>query len=162
VNDKYASFSPCILTGLLDAYLENEGFKSEIIDLEVDRYTAADLKIKLQEIKPRWVGILATGVNVSASTQSMPSVINLFKEVLTDLKKIQNFYTFVYGGHPTVLPLRTLQETSADYVVIGEGYSTVTRLLQIKKETKINEINGLAYMEAGQFIKTPSVELIDM
>jgi anaerobic magnesium-protoporphyrin IX monomethyl ester cyclase len=162
VNDKYASFSPCILTGLLDAYIENEGFKSEIIDLEVDRYTPTELTAKLKNINPKWVGVLATGVNVSASTQSMPSVINLFNDVLLDLAKELNFKTFVYGGHPTVLPLRTLQETSADLVIIGEGYKTVTQLLGSQEDIDFNGINGLAFISSGQLVKTSSVELIDV
>lgn len=162
VNEKYASFSPCILTGLLDSFLEQEGFKSEIIDLEVDRYTPIEIETKLKEINPRWVGVMATGVNVSASTQSMPSVINLFSRVLGNLSKQMDFKTFVYGGHPTVMPFRTLKETFADYVVVGEGYETVVKLLETKGVRNPEAIKGLAYMKGDEMVRTPSVELIDV
>jgi anaerobic magnesium-protoporphyrin IX monomethyl ester cyclase len=160
VNEKYASFSPCILTGLLDSYIESKGFKSEIIDLEVDRLNSSDLKAILNELKPSWVGVLATGVNVSASTQSMPSVIDLFKNVLSDL----NFKTFVYGGHPTVLPRRTLDETNANVVIVGEGYHTVVNLLQLTDSYDFSKISGLAFYnsDSGNFEKTASVDLIDV
>jgi radical SAM superfamily enzyme YgiQ (UPF0313 family) len=160
VNEKYASFSPCVLTGLLDSYIESKGFKSEIIDLEVDRLSSSEIKTIIHDLNPRWIGVLATGVNVSASTQSMPSVIHLFENVLIDL----GIKTFVYGGHPTVLPKRTLDETKADVVIVGEGYHSVVQLLQTNDINDFSKINGLAFYsnQSRNFEKTASVELIDV
>jgi radical SAM superfamily enzyme YgiQ (UPF0313 family) len=160
INEEYASFSPCILTGLLDSFVESKGFKVSIIDLEVDRFSKDELRSQILNLKPKWVGVLATGVNVSASTQSMPAVIDLYKNVLSSLE----VNSFVYGGHPTVLPQRTLDETSAEVVVVGEGYESVCNLLSSSNPSDFFNIKGLAFYhyETKQFIKTESVELIDV
>ena len=74
----------------------------------------------------------------------MPAVMEFFNDIVTKLP--DSIKTFVYGGHPTVLPERTLEETSADYVIIGEGYETILLLLKglINNEC-VDQIEGIAY-----------------
>lgn len=163
VDETYTSKSPCILTGIIDAYVESKGFVSKIIDLEVEQLTDKQLTEIISRMSPAWVGVMATGVNVSASTQSMPAVIDVFNN---SLKKLE-CKTFVYGGHPTVLPERTLKETGADLVIVGEGYETIIQLLDHHGD-KYEEIDGVAYYltsaETGQkkFVKNKSRALFDI
>jgi radical SAM superfamily enzyme YgiQ (UPF0313 family) len=42
----------------------------------------------------------------------------------------RGYRVFIHGGHPTVLPERTLRESGADFVVVGEGYDSIVRLHQ--------------------------------
>jgi len=141
---KFASTTPDFLLGLVDSYIESKGFVSSIIDLDVTAISEKKLLDLISSLQPKLVGVFSTGVNVSASTQTMPAVIEFFKDVAPKLP--DSIKTFVYGGHPTVLPERTLDETNADFVIIGEGYETIELLLKGLIDKKpVGNIEGLAY-----------------
>jgi radical SAM superfamily enzyme YgiQ (UPF0313 family) len=144
--ENFASTTPDFLLGLVDAYIEDNGFTSVVIDLDVSSITSADLIDLISTLNPKLVGVFSTGVNVSASTQTMPAVIEFCKDIVPMLpKKIK---TFVYGGHPTVLPERTLRETAADFIIIGEGYETILTLLgNLINNKNTDDIEGLAYIQ---------------
>ncbi len=141
-----ASTTPDVLLGLVDSYIESNGVTSVIIDLDITDIPRQSLIDKIIGLNPKFVGVFATGVNVSASTQTMPSVISFFKDIAIGFPS--DIKTFVYGGHPTVLPERTLRETSANYVIIGEGYDTILALLKntINKKS-IEDVKGIAYIK---------------
>jgi len=161
-----ASTTPDVLLGLVDSYLESKGIVSVIIDLDVTSISQQDLLRVIIELNPKFVGVFATGVNVSASTQTMPSVISFFKDIAVNLPN--NIKTFVYGGHPTVLPGRTLEETHADYVIIGEGYDSILSLVQNTISNKnIEGIDGIAYIKVDllgnkSIVVNPMPPMIDL
>ena len=144
--EKFASTTPDFLLGLVDAYIESNGFTSVVIDLDITSISELDLLSLISKLKPKLLGIFSTGVNVSASTQTMPAVIEFCSDIAPKLP--DTIKTFVYGGHPTVLPERTLEETSADYVIIGEGYETILMLLRnLINNESVDDIEGLAYVK---------------
>ena len=144
--ESLASTTPDILLGLVDAYVESNGLTSVIIDLDITKISEQDLLSLIAKLNPKLLGVFSTGVNVSASTQTMPAVIDFFKDIVVNLT--DKIKTFVYGGHPTVLPERTLKETSADYVIIGEGYEAIVLLIKsLIKGTNVNNIDGIAYIK---------------
>ena len=144
--ESLASTTPDVLLGLVDAYVESNGLTSVIIDLDITKISAQDLLSLITKLSPKLLGVFSTGVNVSASTQTMPAVIDFFKDIVVNLT--DKIKTFVYGGHPTVLPERTLKETSADYVIIGEGYEAIVLLIKsLIKGTNVNNIDGIAYIK---------------
>ena len=165
VNDKinsygvtssdYAAIAPNIPMGLLDAYVTGQGITSVMIDADAD-HLSFDVEIeKIIEAKPLLVGIIISGSNPSASTQTMSGVIKFFKEL--KLREL-SFSTFIYGGHPTVLPERSLNETGADYVVIGEGYESVTKLYKcLEKNLPLDDVPGLGFFKKGVFRMTPTL-----
>ena len=142
--EKFTSTTPDFLLGLVDSYIESNGYISIVIDLDVKKISEIDLLSIISKLNPKLLGVFSTGVNVSASTQTMPAVIEFFNDIVTKLPN--SIKTFVYGGHPTVLPERTLEETNADYVIIGEGYETIFSLLKglINNEC-VDQIEGIAY-----------------
>ena len=144
--EKFASTTPDFLLGLVDSYIESNGFTSVVIDLDITSISELDLLSLISKLKPKLLGIFSTGVNVSASTQTMPAVIEFCSDIAPKLP--DTIKTFVYGGHPTVLPERTLKETSADYVIIGEGYETILILLRnLINNESVDDIEGLAYVK---------------
>ena len=144
--ESLASTTPDVLLGLVDAYVESNGLTSVIIDLDITKISAQDLLSLITKLSPKILGVFSTGVNVSASTQTMPAVIGFFKDIAINLP--DQIRTFVYGGHPTVLPERTLKETSADYVIIGEGYETILLLTKnLISNVSIDNIDGIAYVK---------------
>lgn len=159
--NEYAAIAPNIPMGLLHAYADVHNVPIEMIDSEIEQYSIEELLDKLEELKPQLVGIIATGPNPSASTMSMVGVINFFNQ-LKQRKNIK-FKTFIYGGHPTVLPERSLCETGADFALIGEGYEALVGLYQhICGEKALEEINGLGYFKNGKYIQCDPPELIDI
>ena len=163
---QFTSTTPDFLLGLVDSYIESKGYVSAIIDLDVTKISEQDLLALIVSLKPKLVGVFSTGVNVSASTQTMPAVIEFFNDVVPKIPS--SIKTFVYGGHPTVLPERTLDETNADYVIIGEGYETIFLLLKgLINDESVGNIEGLAYRKEdllGNITNTinPMPKMIDV
>lgn len=156
--NEFAAIPPNIPMGLLDSYMNSKGVETDIIDAEIEGYTYEELIEKILEKDPALVGVIACGANPSASTQSMVGVIRLFEKI--NLLKDVSFKTFIWGGHPTVLPERTLRETKADFVIIGEGYDTSVGLFEhITKGKSLSEIPGLAYYDDDKFMFNPASPL---
>lgn len=159
--NKFSAVPPNIPLGLLDAYMVSKGVPTEVIDAEVEDLTYDELVDRLLEEDPVLVGVIACGANPSASTMSMVGVIKLFDK-LNALKDIP-FKTFVWGGHPTVLPERTLRETKADYVIVGEGYETTVGLYEhLTKGKSMSDVPGVAYYDGETMAINPSTGLIDV
>ncbi len=163
--ESLSAIAPNIPMGLLDAYLESVGIEVVVIDSDRDNLEVEELIQKIIEIDPAVVGVVASGSNPSASTMSMVGVLMFFDKV----KQFQgfNYTTFVYGGHPTVLPQRTLDETDADFVVIGEGYSSIEGIYNHKVKTQsLADIPGVAYYDQFRTFKShksdPLVNLDDL
>ena len=158
--NSFSAIAPNVPLGLLDAYLASKGIESVIIDSDVERLTITDLLNRLDEEDPVLVGVIACGSNPSASTMSMVGVQRFF-ETLSARKT--SYRTFVWGGHPTVLPQRTLTETSADWIVLGEGYETLVGLFQhVTKGHRLSDIAGLAYYHNGHYCFQPPPPLVDL
>ena len=132
-----AAIAPNIPLLLLDSYLTSKDIDVVIIDSDAQNLSIQELILKLEKIDPCLIGVISTGSNPSASTMSMVGVIKFFEEYNRNLEKIAP--TFILGGHPTVLPKRSLIETNSDFVVIGEGYEAVEGLYEFvngKKKRK--------------------------
>ena len=78
---KFASTTPDFLLGLVDSYIESKGFVSSIIDLDVTEISEKKLLALISSLQPKLIGVFSTGVNVSASTQTMPAVIEFFNDL---------------------------------------------------------------------------------
>ena len=84
-------------------------------------------------------------------------------QIFQDLKDIDHeFLTFVCGGHPTVLPERTLRELGSDFVVLGEGYQAMCDLIEYSKNKIKKEISSVSYLDNGKFYSTEINELADI
>jgi anaerobic magnesium-protoporphyrin IX monomethyl ester cyclase len=158
-TNKYAAIQPNITMGLLDSYLESKGIEVQMID-ETSGLTIQQMTDLIEKEQPILFGVIAMGANPSASTMSMVGAIKFFK-TLGDRKGLSK--GFIQGGHPSVLPQRTLDETGADFVIRGEGYQTIERLyhdLFYRKD--YSRIPGLAFYKHTRYIDNGFAELIDV
>lgn len=159
--DQLSAIAPNIPMGMLDSYLTMHDVPVEIIDSDVENLDIDGLLERLLDKEPPLVGIIATGANPSASTMSMVGVIRFFEKF--NALKEKPFPVFVLGGHPTVLPERTLRETGADFVVIGEGYEAIAGLYKhVTEGAALSSVAGIAYFDKERFVHNAMPELIDL
>jgi radical SAM superfamily enzyme YgiQ (UPF0313 family) len=132
----------------LSARVKQDGFKTALLDLGIEKQPWNLLREKLEELRPRRIGITST--------------TPLFFEV-RDIAKISRetlgeTVTIIYGGpHAVALPEENLKETKIDICVIGEGEETLTEILRGKK---LSEIKGIFYKEGDKILSTTAREFI--
>ena len=162
--DEFAAVAPNIHLGLLHAYLKSKGVDVEIIEADVDMVPMNQLIDILKQKNPLLFGVICSGVNPSSSTMTMAGVVDFFEFFH---KSDLDIKTFIWGGHPTVLPERSLNETGVDFIVRGEGFETLEKLYDaLCHDTDLTGIPGLSYFESDQqekktFLQTPDAALIE-
>lgn len=114
----------------------------------------ADLKQTLDYIKefnPNIIGI----------TAATPNIANAFK-LASEVKKINENIKIILGGpHPTVAPKNCLDNKFIDFILIGEGESTIKELIGcMESNGDFSKINGIGFLKEGKAVITPKRELI--
>ncbi|MHB8066518.1 MAG: B12-binding domain-containing radical SAM protein [Desulfobaccales bacterium] len=87
-------------------------------------------------------------IGITATTTAFDAIIALGRL----LKQASPQVPLVLGGpHPSALPERSLRETGADFVAVGEGEVTFSELILALKqgEKRFDGIDGLAFLEPG-------------
>ncbi len=161
--DELSAIQPNITMGLLDAYCKSKGIEVEMLD-ETRDFSIPEYCDYIRQEAPILAGVICSGANPSSSTMSMTGVIKFFKEY--NKNSCIKTTTFVYGGHPSVLPERTLKETGSDYIIIGEGYQTIVDLYKFLTSFgcpyRAKNIKGLAFYSNENYINTGFSDLIDI
>ncbi|MBF0485975.1 MAG: radical SAM protein [Candidatus Omnitrophica bacterium] len=145
-SDEFSAIAPNIQMGLLAEYIKSQGIDVVMVESDVDGISYDGLIDIAVKENPVALGIICSGANPSSSTMVMAGVVDFFARFHERGIKIKNF---IWGAHPTVLPERTLRETGADFVVRGEGYSTITDLthfLSGASHKRLGSISGLSYL----------------
>lgn len=123
----------------IGAVLEKGNDKVKIFDLTLDPEKPLEHKIEdILRFSPDVVGISAMSHNYGNA---------LF--IASILKKMD--CKIVFGGpHPTIMPEEILKKEFIDFVVIGEGEETFSRLChEIDGSNNYKDIDGLCYKENG-------------
>jgi radical SAM superfamily enzyme YgiQ (UPF0313 family) len=155
-SDKYSAIQQNIYMGLLGSYIKSKGIAVEIIE-ETCGLTINELCEYIHKYSPKLIGVVCSGANPSSSTMSMVGAIKFFNEFNKNKGDIK---TFICGGHPTVLPERTLNETGVDFVIRGEGYETIVKLYN---NTLPDNLEGIAFKQKdGTFFIGNIPSLIDV
>ena len=122
-------------------YLISSGINAEVLDAEANNYTVQQTIDCILDKKPTIMGI-------SAFTTKMDSAISIIQGL-----KATDIITVIGGNHASTIPLQTLQETGADYLVRGEGYSSLLAICLAYKNIRpynsdiIETIPGLCYLD---------------
>ncbi len=172
----YRDYFPIGLT-YLAAVLEKEGHQVKVYDAEhnpevvylsystrAERYNnylnaLKNLKHRIwqearevmEEFNPDLVGISVMTVKY------VPALL------LADLaKKVNPSCIVVFGGsHPTVLPEQTIENSSIDFVIRGEGELTLSELVKgLVEGGSLSDIPGLSYKHNGKVMHSPQRELV--
>lgn len=142
---------------VVDATVEGWRNSNETNDIYYLGLSHDALKKRIEEIKPRVVGI---SVTFSVNSESAFNVAVL-------VKKIDEKIIVVMGGpHVTVRPKETLMSSCVDFVVIGEGEETMQELMEKIENNSINDssvlsaIKGIGYKKVNQAVINPRRPLI--
>jgi radical SAM superfamily enzyme YgiQ (UPF0313 family) len=150
--------------GYLASHLKKAGFEPFIFDGLLQNITNKELLEQIIAYKPDIVGI---------------TCLTAFYWEAVDLARLikQNNIKCILGGtHPTFLPYETLEETSADFVLCGEGEKAFIELLESNFKSDIrgiysrNDLLNNKKKPVGEFaenifkldeIEMPAWELLD-
>lgn len=141
--------SPLLSLLYLAGYLEQNGYSdTKIFDMDAMRLTWSEVRELFLKEKPDIVGI-------SGTTFATPALIKTAQIVRQALPKC----LIIAGGYgPSNEPEKTLKMAPIDFVVIGEGETT---LLELVKDWEANHckspdyIKGIAFInQVGEFIMT--------
>ena len=118
--DEFSAVQPNIYMHILESvYNHVKKIPCTSIHMEADKMTNEDVIRWISRLKPEKVGVICSGSNPSASTMTMVGAIDLCKAIKKALPKQ---HVFIWGGHPTVMPQRTKDETGVDEVIVGDDF----------------------------------------
>lgn len=124
------------------AYLREKGIPVSVTDL-------AGLP------EEHWLIPDADIYGISTTTPQYPYALKVIKK----LRSRQKCKIVLGGVHPILLPKRTLKETKADHIVVGEGEKAIERIYLGKEKRKI--IYEPLIKNIDEF-PAPAVDLIDI
>jgi anaerobic magnesium-protoporphyrin IX monomethyl ester cyclase len=135
------------------AAVRKAGVEVHVYDAMTKGVKHEDIKKKIKEIKPDYVG-------TTAVTCSSPDSLEIIKYT----KKINPEIVTVMGGiHPTFMyeELFQLSKGALDFVVRGEGEYTITELLTaLEKGTDLSKVKGIAYQREDKIVATAARPLM--
>lgn len=121
----------------LATFVSGADVEVEIIDMELEPAEIFNLKKKNPDI-----------VGITAMTPVMPSAADI-----SEIAKDFGAMVILGGVHPTVLPEESLNETSADIVVRGEGEITLKSVLaRLGDDSNLKGVKGISYKNDGGIV----------
>ncbi|MBN1913981.1 MAG: cobalamin-dependent protein [Candidatus Omnitrophica bacterium] len=131
------------------SYLEQQGHKVSILDLQAEELNSDEFKERIKNINPAFAGITSTTVESEAALL----IARLIKE-------INPMIMVILGGvHPSIMPEEMLKDPAVDFVARGEGEYTLSELLTKGKD--ISSISGLSYRFGQSFKHNPDRPFIE-
>lgn len=137
----------------ISGYLKQQNIKNYLFDA-----TFSNQEKQLDFIAQKKPKVVALYVNLMTKI----NVIKLIKILKTDAN--YGFPKLVLGGPDVTYNLENYLKAGAHYIVIGEGEQTMTELYTAISENKsITSVNGIAYLEKNNVIKTaPRTKIKDL
>ena len=128
-----------LLDALVEAPYKNKPYSKEMILVGL---SFEDIIAQIKEYKPDLVGISCI------FTSQFISVVALAKLIK---EQVDPEIVIVTGGtHPSFLPERSLNESIADYIILGEGEITFKELINVHNQNgKIENLDGIAFRDNG-------------
>jgi|TARA_B100001964_G_scaffold221582_1_gene265734 magnesium-protoporphyrin IX monomethyl ester (oxidative) cyclase len=153
----------------------------------LNEYASEDYLVTIEDINTKYVVESEGYVDCNVMDRMMESVISdteydiigISSAFVNNLDWVQravqlaNEYhpgkpVILGGGYPTVYPEKSLEQTGADYAIIGEGEDTLLSLLNrisgVKNsrfEKLFSQISGYVYRENGEIHTIPKTTVID-
>ncbi len=136
------------------AYLTSTLFKAgfDVKAFDLFHYSWNEIEKLIENEKPDIAGI-------TCLTEQRAAPIRLVQTI----KSINRETVVIMGGiHPSILYEQILESYPVDFVVIGEGETTIKELItKISADDKVDDVAGIAFKKQGKVVKTESRRLIE-
>lgn len=132
--------------GYIASILLKNNHNVEILDMRVHPHIK-DLFKKINTFKPDMVGL-------TSPSRGYMIAYNLIREI----KKQYNIPIIIGGPHASTIEEQILEDTPADYAVMGEGEYTI---LDLVNEVYPSKIKGLMWRDKGKIVKNPYRDWIE-
>ncbi len=129
------------------SYLRKHGIGCSIIDAKVHKMSDRIVLDMIKNDNPELVGIYTNIISAQAGMR----LSNLIKEK-TGAKVV------IGGPYASSMPKKTLQDSHADCVVLGEGEIT---FYDLTMKFNLKKIRGIGYLDKGSLVKNPGREMIN-
>lgn len=139
---------------LTAGYLRGKDFQVQILDANAENLDFAETVAKIRQSSPRYVAIICYSQQANVCAPIMVAVNSLCAQIKHTLPELP---LILSGWHPSALPLRSLQESGADFIIKGEGFHSFAALLA---GTALQDIPGLYYRSGDQIRSNPMGENI--
>jgi anaerobic magnesium-protoporphyrin IX monomethyl ester cyclase len=155
----HAAVEPPVWLAQLAAFVRKQGWEATVIDANAEQMSPEDVAIRTKDIGPLLAVVVVGGSQPSASTQNMPNAGRICRE----LRVRSDARIAMTGLHPSALPRRTMSEESVDFVIDGEGPSTLLGLAKnlLTGSRRHAYIPGLWFREDGTIKGNRRAELAD-
>lgn len=157
------AYEPPLWTALLAGYMRGRGFRTSVLDAEVENLSAGETAKKICKLNPLLTVISVSGTNPSASTQNMIAL----RKIVDACREQEDHHMnlLAHGIHVSALPKRTLEEEKLDFVCCGEGFYTLPSLLSLLQSNaslpdNLKKIPGLYFRDEDNEIKGSSNSLV--
>jgi len=161
LSEGFSGIEPPMWLVLTAAYLREKGLSVAVVDAEAENLSIVETISRIKEVNPLLASVVVSGTNPSASTINMPVAGEVLKEIKD---KLPDVYSVISGLHPSALPEQTVKEIAADFIIVGEGFTTHHELICALKAGKsrddILEIGGLWYKQDEKIVSNPRAENI--
>jgi len=143
-------FPPGLL--YLAANVKRNGYKVKIYDMELN-YNIKKLLKFIKSEKPKIIGITALSFSYLNALKTLRIIKNRFPKVVT----------IIGGIHISKNPTDAIKRNYVDYELLGEADFTLVELLNyvLKKKGKINDIEGLVYINHEKIIQNPGFPIVE-
>ncbi|MFH1460437.1 MAG: radical SAM protein [Candidatus Omnitrophota bacterium] len=147
VNYKGLSLGLAYIAGFLR---KQNNVKVRIFDAVILNATIKDIILDIKKFNPDIIGITTTTITINGARQIAQAAKKILKDII-----------IVLGGpHVSALPFENLDV--ANFCVIGEGEVTFSELVtEINNQKAWDNIKGISFKKNGEFVKTPSRNLIE-
>lgn len=158
LGEDYSAIEPPFWIAVIAAFLRDNGFSVSVIDANAENISPDETANRVAAINPLLSAVIVYGSQPSASTQNM----TIAGKICKTLKERTSSNVALGGLHPSALPKLTLEESSVDFVIEGEGPYTLKNLLHVLKNGSddYSEVPDLWYYRDGIIKNNPKAPLI--
>lgn len=144
-NGIKAAMPPLSLLSIA-AFLEQEGLSVQILDVHIEKLSAAQVTERIRAANPKWVGMTV----MTATSIPAHKIARLAKEACPSAQ-------VVFGGvHAEALPVEALSNSAVDYVVRGDGENTFLKMVTGEDPRRLN---GVSWRDGDAVVNNPPVEV---
>jgi len=144
-------FVPPLGIAYIASSLENNGHQVSILDCEALELSPAEIKNRIETLKPEVVGVSALTTNIRGALES------------AEIAKEAGSIVIMGGPHLMVFPQETLSYRFIDYGIRGEGEIAMVELLHcIEREQPLGKIPGAVFRVNGQIVVNEPAQVDDI